>query len=263
MPLPTEKNKLIRYLKANYIVTEKEGILYVAPERTYLESEVLEVKIVDTTPFVRKIRQEVIRNYVHRNIETFAVHGFMGGILQKACTMYKDPRIALDLLPVKTKSLVFHLFSFNITGDIVNHFYNHSTEGEEGTYSTWRWRPCSTNSDDYTWKKRAGSADLIPNWGHKFTEDTTAKVLAKVSQVASKVAPQQRSPDISASWKTGGLGDVIHTLLSIFLTGRVVLRNGYDATVKYTWKGQTQTVNRHINTKVALPVEGNIGVAFN
>ncbi|MBA7704546.1 hypothetical protein ES703_113360 [subsurface metagenome] len=109
----------------------------------------------------------------------------------------------------------------------------------------------------------AGSADLIPNWGHNFTDDATAKFLAKVSQVASKVAPQQRSPDISASWKTGGLGDVILTLLSIFLTGRVVLRNGYDATVKYTWKGQTQTVNRHIDTKVALPVEGNIGVAFN
>ena len=260
MSLPTEKDELIRYLKTNYVVEEKEGILYVTPERTYPAPEVLEYKDIDTTPFVRRLRQEIIRNYVHRNIETFAVHGPMG-VLTKVCTMYKNPVTSFDLVPVKTRNVVFHLFSFKITGDVVNNFYNKSKEGEEGTMSTWRWRACPTSPGEYAWKKVAGSADLTPNWSHNFTEDSTGKYLAKVSQKLGKLTPE-RKIEVSASWSTGGLGDVIFTLLSIFLTGEVFLRNGYDATVKYTWKGQTQTVNKHIDTKVSLPVEGGVGIAW-
>jgi hypothetical protein len=261
MSLPSGRDELIRYLKENYATEEREGVLYVYPEVTYFSPEVVEYKVADTTPIVRRIRQDVVRNYVYRNVKSVSLYGAMG-LFRKVCVMYKDPNIVFDLIPVKTKNVVFHMLSFKITGDIVNSFTNKSTEGEEGTYVTRRWKACPTDPSVYTWKPVPGSADLTPNWAHSFTEDQTSTYLSKVSQSTGKVQAGAKSPDVSASWSTGGIGDVILTLLNIFLKGRVTLRNGYDVTVKYTWKGQTQTVNRHVDAKVIVPVEGSVGVSW-
>jgi len=242
------------------VTEEVAGVLYVRPKKTYLIPEILEYEMTDTTPIVRNFRQKVVRSYVHRNIETFRTLR-LRGILKKVCVTYKDPIINFDLVPVKTRNVVFHMFSFRITGDIVNSLHNKSKEGEEGKHVTWRWKSCPTDPDVYDWEKVKGSADIISNWLHNFTEDSTGTYLDEVRQSVSK-KPPGAEVEVSASWEKGGLGPVIFTLLNIFLTGRVVLRNGYDVSVKYTWKDQTQTVNRHIDAKVALPVEGSVGVAW-
>ena len=53
------------------------------------------------------------------------------------------------------------------------------------------------------------------------------------------------------------------TLLQIFLRGNVKLRNGFDLTIKYEFpEGNTKTINRHVDVKVTLPVEGNVNVAW-
>jgi hypothetical protein len=259
MSLPTEKEELRKYLVENYSTEEVGGILYVTPSGT-CEPQVVEYRVSDTTPYPIKFKQNVARNYVHRNIRSVQVYGAQA-LLRKVCTMYKDPVIDFDLKPVKTRNVTFHLISWKMTGDIVSNMYNKSVEGQEGDTVTWRWRACPTDPNAYSWENVAGSADLTPNWSHNFTEDSTVTYLSRVSQSLSKISPGS-SVDASASWSTGGLGSVIFTLLQIFLTGTVTLRNGYDVTVNYTWKSQTQSVSRHIDTKVILPVEGNVGVAW-
>jgi len=261
MSLPKGRDELTRYLRENYVTEYRDGVLYVYPEVTYFFPEVLEYKVFDTTPLPRRIRQNIIRNYVHRNVETFTIYG-AAGLFKKVCVMYRDPKIDFDIIPVKTNNVVFHMLSFKITGNIVNSFTNRSVEGEEGRYTTRRWKACPTDPNAYTWEKVPGSADLTPSWIHKFTEDQTSTYLSKVSQSTGKVSAGSKSPDVSGSWSTGNIGDVILTLLSIFLKGRVTLRNGYDVTVKYVWKGQTQTVNRHVDARVVLPVEGGLGVSW-
>ena len=72
-----------------------------------------------------------------------------------------------------------------------------------------------------------------------------------------KVKPGKRV-ELSASFETSGLLDVIWTLLQIFLRGRVTTRDGYDVTVTYYWKGQQQSISRHIDARVVLPVEGDV-----
>jgi hypothetical protein len=261
--LPTSREKLERYLKANYVTEERNGILYVWPEKTYVMPEVLEYKIRDTTPILRHVRQKYLRNIIHRNLETMRYFYGIEGLLRKVCVMYKDPVIDFDIVPLKTKNVVFHMLSWRITGDIVNQLTNKSKEGEQGTYKTRRWKSCPTDPSVYQWETVKGSADILPDWLHSFAEDQTGTFLARVKQAASRVAPGMKTPEVSASWQKSGVGSgAFMTLLGIFLTGKVTLRNGYDVTIKYYWKGQEQTVNRHVDSVVVLPVEGSVGIAW-
>jgi hypothetical protein len=263
LSLPTSREELVRHLKSNYVTEEVGGVLYVRPERAYPTPEVLEVKARDTTGVLRYIRQRVLRSYVHRNIETLRHFYGVEALLRKVCTMYKDPTIDFDLTPVKTKNVVFHMLSWRIGGDIVNVLTNKSQEGEEGKYKTLRWKACPTDPTAYEWEKVKGSADILPDWLHDFTEDQTGTFLARVKQAAGRVAPGEKTPEVSTSWEKAGIGSgAFMTLLGIFLTGRVTLRNGYDVTIKYWWKDQPQTVTRHIDAKVVVPVEGSVGIAW-
>jgi len=257
--LPREREELIRYLKEHYVTEEVAGVLYVRPERVYLAPEILEYKVTDTTPIIRNFRQKVVRSYVHRNIESFKLYG-ISGIFRKVCTMYRDPVIKFDILPVKTTNVVFHMFSWRITGEIVNRFVNNSESGEIGTTKVFRLRVCPSDPNAYTWEKDPRSSDLIPYWIHEFVEDSTGTYLDDIDQKLPRT-PSGAKVEVKGSW-AAYLGQIIFTLLEIFLTGRVVLRNGYDVTINYVWKDQTQTINRHVDLKVALPVEGGVVVAW-
>ena len=255
--IPTEVKQRLEELGA---VFETEASGYIPVKTPLRVPKILAYNVRETTGVIRKLKQDVIRNYVHRNIVTFNTVGIQG-ILRKVCTMYKDPEIRFRLVPIKVRNVTFHLFSGRITGEIVNKFENNSKEGQEGYYITWRWRTCPTDPDVYSWRNVPGSADLKPNWLHDAIEETTNRLISRVRQAAGKVVKNDYI-EIKSSFETTGLLDVIWTLLQIFTSGRVTTRDGYDVTVTYEWKGQIQQRSYHVDARVVLPVEGNVNWAW-
>ena len=256
MPFPPDVRERLERMGAEFV---SEDLAYLTPKPAP-PATVLEYSVKDTTPLWRKVKQQRIRSYTHRNILTVKEYGVIQGIFRKVCTLYHDPKIEFRLVPVKARNITLHVFSGRITGEIVNEFTNESEEGEEGYYKTWRWRACPTDEDYYSWHEVPGSADLDNNWLHEAIEEETGKLIARVTQKAA-VRKGDRV-EVSASFETSGLLDVIWTLLEIFWSGRVTTRDGYDVTIRYKWKGETQTVNRHVDARVILPVEGNVGVSW-
>lgn len=233
--------------------TETSG--YIPVKQRLAEPRILKYRETDTTPPLMEFRQDVVRNYVHRNIVTFDRFGPRPMYLfRKVCTKYHDPQILYKLSPVRIPTVTLHMLSGKLTGEIKSKFNNNSKEGEEGRYVTWRWRACSSEEDAYSWEKVAGSADIMPDWLHEAVETTTEKVIAKVEQALEKVTKDDRV-SVEASFETTGLLDIIWDLLDIFTTGTVTMNDGYDVTLKYKWKGETQTVNKHVDCTVALPVD--------
>jgi len=233
------------------------GIIPVNPPATY-EPEVLEYRAVDTTPLRVKMRMKYIDPLIRRAMIA-AEKGLIRTqwILRKTCTMYKDPVINFELIPIKVKNITCHVFSLKLSGDVVLRFTNKSKEGEEGTTVTWRWRACPTDPDAYSWHVVEGSADLAPSWSHSFVEDSTSTVLGRISKALDKVY-RGSSVEVTGYWETGSLGDLLWNIVSILISGKITTRNGFDVTLKYYWLGKTQTISRHIDAKVVLPVEGNI-----
>jgi len=253
MVLPRNVKRRLEEMGA---VFETEASGYIPVKKRLPEPEILEYREIDTTPPFREFRQDVIRNYVHRNIVALERYGPRPMyLLRKVCTKYHDPRILHRLSPVRIPEATFHLLSGKIDGKIENKFTNNSEEGEKGEYITWRWRSCPTEDEEYSWEKVDGSADLTPDWTHEAIEEQTEKMIAKVEQAPGMVAKDD-SASVEASFETTGLLDVIMTLLDIFTTGSVTTRDGYDVTIEYEWKGETQTVNKHVDCRVRLPVDG-------
>jgi len=234
------------------------GIIPVSPPKI-LEPQILEYKVRDTTPIGIKVRRTVVDPRMRKMAIMLETKFYRTqGLLRKLCTMYKDPTIDFELVPVKVRNITFHAFSLKLTGDVVLRFTNKSKEGEEGTLYTWRWRSCPTDPDAYNWKVVEGSADLTPSWNHDFVEDSTGALLSRLNMKLSKVS-KGHYVEPTGYWETKGLGDLVWSILSILITGKVATRNGFDVTINYYWLGKTQTINRHIDAKVVLPVEGNIG----
>ena len=258
--LEEERRRRLREFGATN-VEGTEGIIPVAPGPT--EPEILEYAVRDTTPLRVKIRRLRVDPWVRRAELVWATKFYrtqgLLGLLKKLCTSYKNPKISFEVRPRKVRNVVFHVFSLKFDGDVVCEFVNRSEEGEEGSCAVWIWQHCPPEgSPEYTdWKKVAGSADLVPSWAHNFVEDKTSALLGKIDKALGKVY-KGRSVEVTGAWKTKGLWDLAWTILSILVRGSVITRNGFDVTVKYTWLGKTQTISRHIDAKVELPIEGNI-----
>jgi len=232
-----------------------EGIIPVSPP-TVTKPEIIEYREFDTTPIARRFRLAASRFTRKIRIAREMKLVRTQGILRKLCVMYRDPRIAFDIIPVKVRNIKFHAFSLKIDGEVVCSLRNNSEEGEEGRTVVWRWRSCPTDPNAYDWIKVAGSADITPSWMHDFIEDQTGALLGRLDKSLGTVQ-KNKKVEVTGYW-SAGLGQLVWTILQIFRTGTVTTRNGFDVTIKYTWLDETQTINRHIDEKVVLPVEGNI-----
>jgi len=256
MLFPSEVRAKLEELGAEFV---SEDLAYIPVKATY-STEILEYQEIDTTPYVTKLKQNIVRNLTYRNVKTFEYYGIQG-ILRKVCIKYRDPIINFKVFPLRVRNVVLHMFSGRLTGEIVNRFENYSKEGQEGYYKTWRWKSCPTSEDSYSWYVVEGSADLKSDWYHRVIEEETNRLIATVRQITD-IVKKNGYVEITASFETTGLIDVIWSLLMIFISGRVSTRDGYDITISYKWKGETQTVKRHIDGRVVLPVEGSVGVAW-
>jgi hypothetical protein len=189
------------------------------------------------------------------------------GLFRVVCKKYIDPQIAYEVVPVKARNVIFHVWGLYFEGDLVTRLTNKSEEGKEGTCVVRRLhytlRGCPAEEDKYSWKNVAGSADLFNNVAdHTLSHVETNAHLARVRETWDKVAKGQ-AVDVTARFKTGGLGSgVFWNIIQYVLTGTINLRNGFDVTVHYNWRGETKKDRRHINVTASVPVEGSVQVTW-
>jgi hypothetical protein len=188
------------------------------------------------------------------------------GVFRVTCKKYIDPKILFDILPVRARNLTFRLSCLCIEGDLDVELRNTGEDGKEGRKTIRRRQymlyGCPEDPNEYNWRVVKGSATLKDNSAtHDFWENQTGAYLSRLNHRPPEVAVGQ-SVRVTGRFRTQGLGELFWTLLQIFRTGTVTLRNGFDVTVHYDWRGERRQVKRTINVRVTVPVEGSISVAW-
>jgi hypothetical protein len=191
---------------------------------------------------------------------------FPQGIFRVTCKKYIDPKILFDILPVRARNVTFRVSCLCIEGDLDVELRNTGEDGKEGRKTISRLQymlyGCPEDPNEYDWRTVEGSATLKDNSAvQDFWEDRTGAYLSRLSHRPPDVAVGQ-SVRVTGRFRTGNLSQTFWTLLQIFLSGTVTLRNGFDVTVHYDWLGERREVKRTINVRVTVPVEGSISVTW-
>jgi hypothetical protein len=191
---------------------------------------------------------------------------FPQGIFRVTCKKYIDPKILFDILPVRARNVTFRISCLCIEGDLDVELRNTGEDGKEGRKTISRLQymlhGCPEDPNEYEWRVVEGSATLKDNSAvQDFWENQTGAYLSRLFHRPPDVAVGQRVR-VTGRFRTGGLGNLFWTLLQIFSTGTVTLRNGFDVTVHYDWLGERKQVKRHIDVRATVPVEGSISVAW-
>jgi hypothetical protein len=191
---------------------------------------------------------------------------FPQGIFRVTCKKYIDPKIAFEIFPIRARNVTFRVSCLCIEGDLDIGLRNTGEDGKEGRKTISRRQymreGCPEDPNEYSWRVVEGSATLKDNSAiHDFWEDETGAYLSRLSHRLPDVAVGQRV-QVTGRFRTQSLRELFETVLQIFRTGTVTLRNGFDVTVHYDWLGERREVKRRVNVRVIVPVEGSVSVAW-
>jgi len=177
----------------------------------------------------------------------------------KICKKYRKPKILFRLAPAWFENVKFHWGGLWFEGEIVNKFDNQSQEGEEGTVKVPKDEPCPENEAVYEWRPLKGTADLLGSWLHKFWEDENNIFIAQLTQKLKEKVKPFKIVELKGYWKTEAFSlETFQTLFSIFTSGTIVTRNGFDVKLVYEFRGQLYEQTYHVDTRVRLPVKGDV-----
>jgi|GEM_PF-4693466 len=218
------------------------------------DPQIISYERYDTTPLPLAFRPNVTGRVLNR-LDNRIQSGALLDIFKQPCVKFKDPNIDYTLFPLKLANITYHALSFYLEGDIINKITNKCQEGEKGITSTWIWKNCPVESNEYSWAKVTGSADLSSSWSHKILDDVTGATLGKFNQ--NRSVSVGSSSSINAHWKSGNLIDLILQIINIILTGGITTRNGYDVSYSWSFNG-THTKTQHIDAKIWLPISGGL-----
>jgi len=232
-------------------VTRDYGVVRVKPE--IKEAEILEYKMIETTPDVRMLFNELKRTAIVR-----AKFGLLRRLLYKPCYKEQPPKILFKLSPVYFENVKFHWAGLWFEGEIVTRFNNESEEGKEGIAWVRRRQLCPEDPEAYEWETVEGSASLFGDWLNKFWEDSTGTFISELWQKLEEKVDPRNYVNVKGYWKTAPLSlDTFMTMWNIFTSGTIVTRHGFDVTVTYDFNG-THVKKYHVNLRVRLPIRGDV-----
>jgi len=212
--------------------------------------EILDHRVYETTAPVRGLINDLKR--------TIAVRAKFFRLLYKPCYQEQEPKILFRLSPLHFENVKFHWAGLWFEGDITTRFENYSEEGKQGVAYVRRRQPCPEDPKSYEWETIEDSASLLGNWLNQFWEDTNNLFISQLTQSLDKRLTPGNHVDVKGYWKTNPLSlDTFMTMWSIFTTGTIVTRHGFDVTVRYNFNGE-QTKTFHVDLRVRLPVKGDI-----
>ena len=244
--IPEYVKEQIEWIDSNH------GIVRVKP--SIREAEILEYKVVETTPPFRVLVNEVKRTAISK----IKFGGLLRRLFYKQCYKEKEPNILFRLSPLYFENVKFHWSGLWFEGDIATKFENKSEEGEVGITWVRRREACPEDPEAYSWESIDGSADLLGNWLNKFWEDTTDTFIAELTQRLQSVVNPNNYVSVKGYWKTDPLSvDTFMTMWNIFTTGTIVTRHGFNVTVTYNFNGQ-HVKTFYVDLRVRLPIKGSV-----
>jgi len=212
--------------------------------------EILDYRVYETTTPIRSLINDLKRTAVVRT-KFFR-------LLYRPCQKEQEPRILFKLSPLYFENVKFHWAGLWFEGDIATRFENNSEEGKQGITWVRRKQMCPEDPEAYEWETVEGSASLFGNWLNQFWEDSTNTFISRLTQELRDRLDPRNYIDIKGYWKTNPLSlDTFMTMWSIFTTGTIVTRHGFDVTVSYNFNGE-QTKTFHTDIRVRLPIRGDV-----
>ena len=212
--------------------------------------EILEYRVYETTTPVRSLINDLKR--------TAVVRAKFFRFLYRPCQKEQEPRILFKLSPLYFENVKFHWAGLWFEGDIATRFENNSEEGKQGITWVRRRQMCPEDPEVYEWETVEGSASLSAGWLNQFWEDSSNTFISRLTQELRDRLDPRNYIDVKGYWKTEPLSlDTFMTMWNIITTGTIVTRHGFDVTVTYNFNGE-QTKTFHVDTRVRLPVKGDV-----
>lgn len=227
-------------------IDKDHGIIRVRSEMR--EVEILEYRVRDTTPLLMDVAN-LVRKKVNEKL-TYAK------LFRRLCKKEVAPKINFTLSPLYFEEVKFHWGGLWFEGDIATRLDNKSEEGKIGITYVRRFRSCPEDLNAYKWQTVSGSADLTSSWLNKFWEDSQNIFISQLRQKANVKVGE--FVEVKGHWKTDPLSvETFRTLLSIFTTGTIVTKHGFDVEYTYNFNGEHKEM-RHVDLRVRLPIRGDI-----
>jgi len=159
---------------------------------------------------------------------------------------FKDPVIDFLINAIAVDDVHVYVLRGLITGKIVTNFFNKSKEGE-----TWEENVLTGEQRNRTTVE--GSADLSGKFREIITMQDINENLADVENVIERTKPEAKI-EIETGFEKRGYIELIKSILSLLLTGRIYVNDYIKVKVAYSWLGENRVVEKDIAVRAYLPV---------
>jgi len=160
---------------------------------------------------------------------------------------YTDPQINFENKAILAKDITVRIIWRRLEGKIETEFINNSTPGE-----TWVRNVRTGEIRDR--RVVAQSAELTGSFSENIFLRAIEEMLARVRNFISRTASGMKSSVDSAFEKRGTL-ELIKSILTILLTGRIYVNDDIKTTVVYYWAGKRHSISKTDRIVAYLPVK--------
>lgn len=166
-------------------------------------------------------------------------------------TTWTPPDISSQAIPDKVDNATVYLNPFNarIEGEVTFDMSNSSEPGEKHTQTKYK---CKEDGDVNT-SVLENSAILDGDNAGDWYDDQVDELIDSVNTSYNSVEPNYHV-EATTSFKKKGALSVLKSLLNAWLSGTMTSRAQTTLTVKYDWRGTTNTKQFDVDTVVAIPV---------
>lgn len=169
-----------------------------------------------------------------------------------------DPHVFFKLSPLKLMNVQAHVLTGEWEGDVVHRFENQSEEAQTGSEKNAKTQQQRTSSQGLI--PVPGSADLDGGFMSTLIHDANpSQAFAIVQQAITKVAPTNFL-DMTGHFSASGPVSFLKELVEYWKAGTLYTSSGIDTRLRYVLPDGEYFIDRHLDLKLSLPVEGGVSV---
>ena len=169
-----------------------------------------------------------------------------------------DPHVLFKLSPLKVINAQAHFLTGEWEGDVVHRFENQSDEAQTGAEKNAKTQEQRPSAQGLT--PVPGSADLDGGFTSTLVHDLNpSQAFAVIQQTIQKVAPNNFL-DMTGHFSASGPVSFLKELVEYWKAGTLYTSNGIDTRLRYVLPDGEHYVDKHLDLKLSLPVEGGVSV---
>ena len=159
----------------------------------------------------------------------------------------KPPSIAFDIRATAVEDLVVHVMGGRIVGEIETEFTNNSEPGMIR-------RRNRRTGETTPWEVVEESSDLRGEFSENIFLRAIQEVLADIRGFIRRTSGGGMKYRTENRFEKRGVVELIQTILSLLLTGRISVNDTVNTVVYWWWEGQRHTKTRRVRIIAHLPV---------